>query len=67
MNGPPLCKRCRGTGVIDINRLEEDRVISEQESCPDCDGTGAQWYCPLCGGDCSAANPPVVNCPMHSH
>ena len=20
--------------------------------------------CPLCNGDCSAANPPVMNCPM---
>lgn len=20
--------------------------------------------CPLCGGDCAGANPPVVNCPM---
>lgn len=20
--------------------------------------------CPICSGDCSAANPPVINCPM---
>ena len=20
--------------------------------------------CPICGGDCAAANPPVANCPM---
>ena len=24
----------------------------------------AAGLCPICGGDCSAANPPVTNCPM---
>ena len=22
--------------------------------------------CPVCGGDCSGANPPVIDCPMQS-
>lgn len=22
--------------------------------------------CPVCGGDCAAANPPVTNCPLRS-
>lgn len=25
------------------------------------------YQCPKCGGDCSAANPPVTNCPMEAH
>lgn len=23
-----------------------------------------QGVCPICGGDCAGANPPVTNCPM---
>jgi hypothetical protein len=37
-----------------INELQE--LTGEPKRLPE--------YCPVCGGDCSSANPPVLDCPM---
>lgn len=35
-------------------------------ACENCMNTGYLDQCPICGGDCAGANPPVYNCPMRS-
>lgn len=57
-----ICKHCNGHG-FEYTGIDE----APTAPCRYCDGTGKEpeevGPCEVCGGDCSAANPPVLNCP----
>lgn len=70
-DGDP-CDNCGGYGEVfghadgcfnDSCALngDMDSCGGKVEPCPVC---AEQPACPRCGGDCSAANPPVMFCPM---
>ena len=40
------------------------RVARLEEALRDMVQEWGNWDCPVCGGDCSAANPPIGMCPM---
>ena len=50
---------CDAQPDLDEDENEETMTISEV---PTTDEPHVQ--CPLCGGDCAGANPPVYDCPM---
>lgn len=45
-------------------RIVMEAITGSTEWCdfPDCDCP--RGYCPVCGGDCADANPPVAFCPV---
>lgn len=52
-----------------ILAAEEDRYMTAQGYVRGTDEPGKRWVkpdCDVCGGDCAAANPPVLNCPLQS-
>lgn len=50
--------------VVD-KELRECCDLAAKTPCPNCPAkTDPIDQCPKCGGDCSAANPPVFDCPM---
>lgn len=47
-----------------LPRLAEYRM--RRSSCDNCATIATEGRdCPICNGDCSAANPPVLNCPIY--
>jgi hypothetical protein len=40
-----------------FSQLELQELAGEPKHLPE--------FCPVCGGDCSSTNPPMMGCPMH--
>lgn len=53
----------KGTQVSDNNWRERDRAAWTDEIAR---RNAVEKDCPVCGGDCAAANPPVMNCPLQA-
>jgi len=51
----PYCTAADGSAI---------RTGLPGNACENCMNTGYLDQCPVCGGDCAGANPPVYNCPM---
>lgn len=52
-----------------IMAAEEERYMTARGYVRGTDEPGKRWVkpdCDVCGGDCAAANPPVLNCPLQS-
>lgn len=70
-----ICGECDGEGSTNktIHVYEAGCAVShpdvESVPCVECGGAGGviaevDPTCEVCGGDCAAANPPVLNCPL---
>lgn len=54
--------------LASILAAEETRFMTLRGYVRGTDEPGKRWVrpecCPVCGGDCASANPPVIHCPM---